>query len=130
MIFRAILIWLCIAAAETLHGVLRVRFANRRLGDRRARQLGIISGSAIILVITWLALPWIGIHTPRQAVATGALWTLLMLAFDVAFGRFVFRASWQRILADFDLRKGGFLGLGMAVLLLAPLAVGHLRGLF
>lgn len=130
MILRALLIWLCIAIAETLHGALRVRFANRRLGDRRARQLAVISGSAIIVGITWIALPWIGIQSARQAVAIGVLWTLLMLAFDVAFGRFVFRASWERILADFDLGKGGFLGLGMSVLLLAPLVVGHLRGLF
>jgi hypothetical protein len=41
----------------------------------------------------------------------------------------VLRASWQRLAADFDFRKGGLLSIGMAVLLVAPLLVAKLRGL-
>ena len=52
-----------------------------------------------------------------------------MLAFEIAFGRLVFRASWQRLAAEFDLRKGGLLSSGMAVLLVAPLLAAKLRGL-
>ena len=43
-----------IAAAEVLHGVLRVSLLNRRVGDHRARQIGVFTGSAIILIISWL----------------------------------------------------------------------------
>ena len=52
-----------------------------------------------------------------------------MLAFEIAFGRLVFHASWQRLAADFDFRKGGLLSIGMAVLLVAPLLAAKLRGL-
>ena len=52
-----------------------------------------------------------------------------MLAFEIAFGRRVFRASWQRLAAEFDFRKGGLLSIGMAVLLVAPLLAAKLRGL-
>ena len=52
-----------------------------------------------------------------------------MLAFEIAFGRRVFRASWQRLAADFDFRKSGLLSIGMAVLLVAPLLAAKLRGL-
>lgn len=52
-----------------------------------------------------------------------------MMAFEVASGRLVFRASWERIAADFDFRKGGLLVIGMLVLLFAPLIVARLRHL-
>lgn len=49
-----------IALAETLQGNLRLRCINRLVGDRRARQIGVFTGSAIILGIAWACLPWIG----------------------------------------------------------------------
>jgi hypothetical protein len=126
---RAFVIWLLIAAAEVLHGILRVRFLNRRVGDHRARQIAVFTGSGIILAIAWFFVPWLGASSSGQMLGVGFLWLALMLAFEIAFGRLVFRASWQRIAADFDFRKGGLLSIGMAVLLFAPLLVAKLRGL-
>ncbi len=129
MFLKAAIVWVVIALAETLHGIMRVRFLNRRVGDRRARQVSVLSGSAIILVIGWFMVPWIGLGSVRQSLAVGAMWVILMLAFDFGLGRLYFRLSWQRLTADFDLRKGGFLGLGMTVLFLTPLIIGKIRGL-
>ena len=129
MILKALVIWLLIAVAEVLHGVLRVALLNRRVGDRRARQIGVFSGSVIILVIAWLFVPWIGAARADSLLGIGALWLVLMLAFDVAFGRWVFRASWSRITAEFDPRQGGLLALGMFGLFLSPWIAAKLRGL-
>ena len=87
MIFRAFLIWLLVAAAETVHGILRVRFLNRRVGDHRARQIAVFSGSTIVLMIAWLSVPWIGAVNTPELLTVGALWLVLMLGFDVAVGR-------------------------------------------
>ena len=127
--FRAIVIWLLIAAAEVLHGILRVRLLNCRVGDHRARQIGVFTGSAIILVIAWFSVPWIGASSSGQLLGVGVLWLALMLGFEIGFGILVFRAPWKRIAADFDFRKGGLLSIGMLVLLIAPVLVGKLRGL-
>ncbi|MCL4785378.1 MAG: hypothetical protein KJ070_01090 [Verrucomicrobia bacterium] len=129
IVFRAFLIWLLIAAAEVLHGILRVRLLNRRVGDHRARQMGVFTGSGIILMISWFAVPWLRASTTGQLIFVGFLWLALMLTFEIAFGRLVFRASWQRIASDFDFRRGGLLSIGMLVLLIAPLLVARLRGL-
>ena len=118
-----------IAVAEVLHGVLRVRFLNRRVGDHRARQIGVFAGSAIILVTAWIPVPWIGISSIRQALGVGFMWLVVMLAFEVGLGRLVFRASWQRIASDFDFRKGGLLSIGMLALFIAPLLAAKLQGL-
>ncbi len=128
MLLKAFLVWILIAAAEVLQGILRVRFLNRRVGDHRARQIGVFTGSAIILVIAWLLVPWFGASTVRQSFGIGFMWLVLMLAFDIGFGRLAFRASWERIAADFDFRKGGLLAIGMVVLFLAPFLTAKLRG--
>lgn len=120
MILRAVAVWLVIALAEAVQGYLRIRFLNRRLGDKRARRIGVGTGSVIILTLTWVAFPWIGIKDEPDAWGVGTLWLGLMLAFDAGFGRWVFHASWTRIFEEFDLRRGRLLALGMAVLLLAP----------
>ncbi len=129
MVSRAVIAWVVIALAETLHGIPRVRFLNRRLGDRRARQISVFTGSVIVLLIGWFMVPWIGPGSLQQSLAVGALWVMLMLAFDLGLGRLYFRMSWQRLAADFDVRKGGLLGLGMAVLFLTPMVIAKIRGL-
>jgi hypothetical protein len=69
------------------------------------------------------------IATQGQAFAVGILWLGLMLALDIAVGRWVFRLPWERILREFDPRRGGWLGGGMLVLLAAPWLAARLRGL-
>jgi len=130
MLARAGIVWILIAVTEVIHGYLRVRFLNRRVGDRRARQIAVGTGSLLILGLTALTLPWVGPTTPREALAVGGLWLALMLGFEFAFGRLVFHASWERLRADFDWQRGGLLSFGMMVLFLAPLLLGGWRGLF
>lgn len=125
MILRAFLVWLVIAAAEVAQGIVRVRFVNRPLGDHRARQLGVVTGSALVLFIAWFTRDWIDARTTAQRWIVGGLWLGLMLAFDLSFGRLVFRFPWSRIAADFDVRRGNLLAIGMLVVLLAPLIVAR-----
>lgn len=128
MVARGLVVWLVIAAVETLHGILRVRLLNRRLGDRRARQVGVVSGSLLVLAVAALAAPWLALPDAAAALAVGAVWVVLMLAYEVGLGRLVFRLPWARIGADFDPRRGGFLVLGFVVLGLAPWLTGRIRG--
>jgi hypothetical protein len=128
MILRAVIIWFVIALAEVMNGIVRVRFINRRAGDRRARQIGVFTGSSLILAIAWFAGGWVGAHSLGELLGVGSIWLGLMLAFDITFGRLVFHASWKRIAADFDVHQGGLLGFGMLILFLAPLLVATLRG--
>jgi len=130
LLLKALAVWLLIALTETLQGILRVKLLNRRIGDRRARQLSVITGSLFVLLIGWLTLPWIAPSTDRQSLTVGGLWLGLMLTFDFALGRLLMRASWSRLLEDFDLRRGGFLGFGMTVLFLTPLLIARCRQLY
>ena len=55
------------------------------------------------------------------------LWLVLMMGFELAFGRLVAGASWQRLAEDYSLARGGLLGLGMLWLLCAPRLAVALR---
>jgi len=130
MFSKILLAWLVIAAAETVQGILRVKFLNRPLGDRRARQAAVVSGSLIILALGWLLVPWIKPASTSDCLWIGGTWLALMLAFDLGLGRFVFRFPWKRLAADFIPQKGGWLGIGMLVLFLTPLLVAWCEDLW
>lgn len=129
MLMRALLVWMVMAAAEVIHGILRIRLLNRRVGDRRARQIAVGTGSLLILGITWLTLPGSAPLNASHAFAVGPLWLAATLAFEISLGCFVFRVPWAKIGADFDLRRGGLLGFGMVVLWLSPWLMGRVHGI-
>jgi len=128
LLLRAFLAWVLIAAAEVIQGILRLRLLNRRVGDHRARQIGVVTGCVLILAIAWSTLPWIGARSWPELIGVGFLWFFLMLTFDLVFGRLVFRAPWTRIAADFDPRRGNLLGFGMLFVFAAPLLAARFRG--
>jgi hypothetical protein len=126
---RALAVWLAIVVAETLHGIARTLWLTPVVGDHAARQIGVATGSVLIFAITWLAIGWIGLAGRREFLATGALWVVLMLAFEIVLGRTVMGFGWDRIAAEFDPAHGGLLLFGHAALLLMPLFTARLRGL-
>lgn len=66
VVLKALLIWMLIAVAEVLHGILWVRLLNRRVGDNHARQIAVFSASAIILLIAWFWQSWISVAIRRN----------------------------------------------------------------
>lgn len=126
-ILRALAVWLLIVLAEVVNGTLRQVLIAPLIGDHTARQISTLSGCALILLITWATSAWLGATTRRTQWAVGALWVVLMLAFEIGFGRFVVGASWQQLSADYNLREGGLLGLGMLWLLCAPRMAATLK---
>lgn len=57
----------------------------------------------------------------------GALWFFVMLCLDIYFARYIFRLGWSKIADDFNPAKGNLLGVGMVLLLLAPVVVFTLQ---
>lgn len=117
---RAVAVWLILIGTEVLHGVLRALYLAPRVGDLRARQIGVFIGSGLILAIAWLAAPWLRAETSRSQLLIGGVWLGLTLLFEVGFGRVVLRYPWGRVASDYDVFRGGLLPVGLLVLLLAP----------
>ena len=129
IVLRAFAVWLVLICAEILHGIARGIFLVPHVGQFRSSQIGVFTGSVIILAVALVFVRRIGATRPAQLLTVGFLWLGLTLAFEILFGRFVMRASWARLAADYNVLEGGLLPFGMLVLLLSPLIAAKVRGL-
>jgi hypothetical protein len=127
MILRSLAVWLILIAAEILHGILRGIFLVPCVGEFRSGQIGVFTGSLIIMVIALVFVRWIGATRSSQLLGIGALWLCLTLAFEFLFGYFVAGATWERLASDYNVPQGGLLPFGMVVLLMSPLIAGKVR---
>ncbi|HMC63594.1 MAG TPA: hypothetical protein VKI65_01525, partial [Gemmataceae bacterium] len=112
---------------EVLHGIARTMFLSPAVGDFRARQVAVFTGSFLILVVAMLFIRWIRPADAGEAMSIGIVWLVLTLAFEIAFGRYVVQASWSRIASDYNLFRGGLLPIGLFVLTAAPLIAARFR---
>jgi hypothetical protein len=123
---KAALMWLVLLAAMMGNGFLRVLVLQPRLGEDLARQLACFSGIALILGLT---APFVrSLDHPRtgRLLAIGAFWLTLTLIFEFGFGR-LSGASWELLLADYDLGSGRLWPLVLLTTLLAPWLVARRR---
>ncbi len=128
ILIRSLAVWFALIAAEILHGIARGIILVPHVGEFRSNQIGVFTGSVIILAIALLSIRWINASGTAVLLSVGGLWLVLTLTFEIVFGRCVVGASWERISADFNLLKGGLLPIGMLILLLSPLLAGKIRG--
>lgn len=123
---RALAVWLLIMIAESIHGVLRQFLVVPLIGDLRARQVGVLTGTAIVFLVAWLLIRWVNTPDRRLLLGIGVLWVALTIVFEIVLGRLL-GLEWNRIFADYDLGHGGLMGLGLAAMLFMPLIVAKLR---
>jgi hypothetical protein len=98
--------WLLLLVAMFANGMLRVFVLQPRLGEHAARQVAVFLG---IVIIFGLALPFVKSlprPTPAELLRVGLLWLALTVAFEFLFGHYVSGASWDTLLADYDLLRG------------------------
>ena len=97
------------------------------VGDFQARQIGVFSGSALILIVTCLFVRWINAPNTKSLLQVGALWVVMTIAFEFTFGHYIFNRSWADLVSDYDLARGGFLAIGMLVVMFSPVIAAKLR---
>lgn len=128
VLIRAFLVWLVIIAAETVHGILRGVLLVPIVGDLPARQIGVLIGSLLIFAVAYLVIRWIAAHTKLQFLAVGLLWVVLTILFEIGLGRLVLGLPWERLTEDYDVTRGGFMGVGLLFMAAAPWLAAWLRG--
>ena len=116
---RALAVWLSIAIAETVHGVLRGLWLTPRVGEAVAQRIGLALGSIIVLGIATMSSRWLGARSPAQRWQVGIVWCALMAGFEVLVGR-ARGLSAARIVAEFDPTQGGLMAFGLLLMLVAP----------
>lgn len=116
---RALATLLFIIIAESVNGTLRQLFVAPVVGDLQSRQLGLLVAVGLIFAIACLCIRWIGARTRTDQLKVGAVWVVLMLAFEFGLG-IALGYDIDRLTADYNPFKGGFMLFGMAFLFAAP----------
>ncbi len=129
-LLRALLVWFVMMGVEFCHGALRTLLLTPLLGDHAARQVSVLTGSALIVFVAYVFIHWIRARGVASQLAVGILWVVLTVAFEVWFGRSVFHMSWEAVLEDFNLRKGRLMPLGLVVQMFSPQIATRLRERF
>lgn len=124
---RALVAWIVIIAAESVHGTIRELFISPAVGDLLARQISFFTGLIIIFCIALLLIRWIGARALRDLLLIGLLWSVLTFCFEIWIGILVFGLTWDQILKDYDLFSGRLMTLGLIAMLLMPLAAKRIR---
>lgn len=126
-LLRALAVWLVLMVAESVHGTLRMLLLAPFVGDFKARQISVFTGSLLILAVTYLFVRWIRAETTARLLVVGLVWLALTVLFEVVLGRFVMGYSWDRLASDYDLARGGLMPFGLVMLTLSPLVAAKLR---
>lgn len=124
---RSLAVWVVIILAESVHGTLRQLLLMPVMGDLPARRVSVFTGALIIFGVTWSFIRWIRPSSRRQLFLMGVLWVVLTVAFEISLGR-ALGYGWDRLLEDYDLPRGGLMGLGLVAMLFTPWVAARVRG--
>jgi hypothetical protein len=104
---------------ETGNGYVRELFVAPEIGALRAKQLGLLVGSALVLLTAWACSSWLRADTLRKQLVIGGYWVALTLVFEIALG-LATGVGWATLLADYNPLRGGYMLVGLLVLFAAP----------
>jgi len=124
---RGLVVWLMIIVAETFNGAVRELFLVPQFGSATAKRISFGIALVVIMSLAVIFTKWIGAADMYQRLLVGALWAVLTFSFEAALGMGVFGLSWDQILADYDITRGGLMASGLIFMLFAPHLAAKLR---
>jgi len=127
MTIRAFLAWLLMLVLAIVNGAFRQAVLIPRLGEATGHVVSTLLLSLLILLATWLSIPWVRPGTPRDAWFIGIGWLVLTLGFEFLAGHYLFGDPWATLLADYDVAAGRIWILVPITTLLAPALVVRVR---
>lgn len=129
MLFRALAIWFVMLLGAVANGAFREAVLTSRLGRGVAHAVSTVLLSLVILLVGWIATPWIAPRTLQDAWTIGVAWVGLTIAFEFLAGHFVFGRPWSDLLADYNLLAGRIWLMVLVVTLMTPVFAFTRRGL-
>jgi len=127
MPFRALVIWFALLLVAVANGAFREALLIPRFGSQAGHVVSTLMLCAGILIVTYLAMPWIRPGSLRDAIAIGLAWLVLTLAFEFGFGR-ARGKPWAELLADYDVLRGRIWVLVLVTTAVAPYLAARARG--
>lgn len=129
-IVKIICLYVIVASGETLNGIARTIYLNKRIGVMKAKKVSMLSGLSLCLLVCYLYVPQLNINSDRNLLFLGISLSLFMLIFDILLGCFVIKAKWSTIVDEFNIFKGNLLAAGAIVMAFCPLLSSKIPRVF
>ncbi|MCW8137772.1 MAG: hypothetical protein KIT58_02595 [Planctomycetota bacterium] len=126
---RAFAVWLLLVVVASANGALREALLVPRLGHEPAHRLSTLLLCAMIALVAWWTVRWVGPGSRAVALAVGGLWLALLLAFEFLVGHHLAGRTWADLLGEYDVRQGRLWVLVPVLTFFAPLWAARARGL-
>ena len=123
MFGRAGAIWFVILVAAIFNGFVRDVVLVPRFGDLIARAVSCVTLAGMILLVTWMSLPWIHPNSSAQAWTIGAVWLAMTVTFEFIGGHYLFHTPWPTLLADYNIVEGRLWIVVLIATIVAPALV-------
>lgn len=129
IVFKAIGIWFVIVIAAILNGLFREKVLVSLVGAKLALPLSGILLSILVLFVSFMLIRFLNSSEQSTLFATGFLWVVLTLSFELLFGYFVVGKSWYEIIQVFSLHGGDLFLLVLFITAIAPWVSAKARGI-
>ena len=123
MIARSLLVWFGLLMLAIANGTFREAILVPRFGSGLAHTISSVTLAALIVVMGWFAIPWIGPHSMQDAWTIGATWVVLTVAFEFLGGHFLFGKPWKLLAADYNILAGRVWIVVLIATFIAPVLV-------
>ena len=127
IVIKSFLVWLMIIPLAVINGLVRDCVIQPLLG-RYALPLSGIALCGLVLALTWLCIPRLGVSRSGQVVGMGLVWAILAIVFECLLG-FALGRSWADLLAAYDMSSGNLWLLVVVCVGCAPWLAAKMRGL-
>ena len=127
VIMKSLLVWLLIIPLAVLNGLGR-RCALEPLLGRYALPASGIALCMLVLALTWLCIPRVGVSAPRQLAEIGLVWAGLAMVFEGVLG-LALRRTVADLVAAYDISSGNLWLLVVVCVGCAPWVAAKIRKL-
>ncbi len=124
ILLLSILVWLLFMPLAILNGTIREFVYKKYVGELRAHQVSSVIFVIVVFIVTAIFLTLVDSYTNEELALIGIIWTTLTILFEFVFGHYVMKHSWEKLFADYDIRKGRVWGLVLFSFLVAPIIIG------
>ena len=128
MLARSVLIWFVLLTLAIANGAVREGLLSPRIGRGAGHVVSTVLLSAVILLVGWVAVPWIGPRSIQESWLIGLTWVALTVAFEFLGGHFLFGRPWTLLFADYNLLAGRIWVMVLIVSLITPVVSYTRRG--
>ena len=127
-LIKSLAIWAIILTLAVINGALREALLIPNVGAMPGLIFSGLLLSCLILTVTYLFLPWLGVNNAPHLVLVGLFWLILTLIFESSFG-LARGLTIAEILSAYTFKGGNIWPVVLMVTTTAPWVAAKFRGL-